>query len=1096
MKNCDFNIQYPVNALMPPHTTNSAFNTCRDAINRVCKIRINPRRKAVTDPCAETKGAERAIPCAKEDLFAAPKIKFSPRQKQALLGLPSKELFLILSLSSGASQNSLFDYIYTNNANLPYPKAELQNKSGEEILRLIEAHIPADNPWAETVRGKADIIASDEFAEECARLKNNIMPGGDDIRLYFEMFRIFWVNGSAFDRNIYIDALLSKEFKGFCRMIKTDYGANPFYDLIETLNTYLFPTYHNSLKQSRTREKIALLRAGLPDVEPSFFTANSSLKIINWLSREQIEEKIFCYAKLIKLYPYKINGKNDLGAFLSAENKKLKILAGPGIKENIWDYVNEYYPGKLKYNFLGEFLFNLGETADKFSCLDITAREADVLLKLFSTDIGKFKRLYDVRFKKITSADFKKLISEKKDFQNYLKNLYEKYPGLKNGGNNLTKIENITLAYINKGQFEALNSAAEKLNNGAKLPLPELNARNCGIKIKILDAVISKKLKKIIIAPNCEIFPDKTQIEHLNKILEKINNGGLEKLYAALTFVWGLKYIELDQIFDILANNRENLYLDKDNAAKFFALKDKYNILFDKKENKDKLENLNDLPRELLAQILAKENLLNADTVKDYVFAYFASQCQIYNGKPAINLKSLALLSLLELTAKPSTAEIIVTARGAYGFDNNDVRELIAFFSASNDYPGLADSIKTPETLRIFLKLKNMFAVSNALLLLGAVKTAASPGGIKLFEALKNMPGLELSDKYAFEYVLRFILSDENAVKNIPDPDFAAFYKKIIGFFYNNAQKINTVAALSRLYDEVKDDSAARELLFSDKYRETVSWLRTKYGITELHPYTLAPILKIAKNIEKIKAFIKKLNEKISANDLTLLAAVAEHPGYEEILFDRDKMLRELATCARTLPAKYRFKKPGQEQKCRLPLEQCSNLQLLRMILLKSALRDKDFMAQIGKITDADIKDASSEYGGIIIMGSNGAPKLKAIQSLSSKDNSYCNEEYPFLINGIMDFHCHPFSADAKIGNPRGPSGFIVTGGERFLQSFGDMACAEFYDSSGVVFSIISDPDKNNGKITVNACFYYADKTDPQNPREAVFNMGDYEVER
>jgi hypothetical protein len=156
------------------------------------------------------------------------------------------------------------------------------------------------------------------------------------------------------------------------------------------------------------------------------------------------------------------------------------------------------------------------------------------------------------------------------------------------------------------------------------------------------------------------------------------------------------------------------------------------------------------------------------------------------------------------------------------------------------------------------------------------------------------------------------------------------------------------------------------------------------------------------------------------------------------------------------------------------------NLNLLRLVMLKEALKDEKTLSEIGRIVSKDLADQKTEYGGQVLWN-NGKIKFNNVKAQEWSNNSYSNDLNIFLRGGLMTFHLH---ATQENDSPyAGPSGHWSGTG------LGDWKVAAYSGHVDVVITAAGYTDSSKKAMRVNVDMYYV-----RDGRPFVIDLGIYEV--
>lgn len=1079
---------------------------------------------------------------------------FSIPGKEALSSIAPKSMFLILNavntsqVNEGSSEGSLFNKVYiwlkSENNGMQLSESEfyeqLQNATTIDILTLVEKFMNSygDSDAAELenqLLKKIKIMSSENFKNECKWALDNLSAFGQ-VDPYYDMVNIFEKENA--EKEKYLKSMKSEEFKDFCNDLKNTYEIGIKDNLLKFLNTFIYNVgICQSIKSQKTRNIINILKKYFPEMRIKTNTVITYSQMFDKLSEEDVMKKVDLYDKISTFYGYKIQDERSLMNFLTYKIEDIEILLNPETK-NAWTYIKENYNSQLNFDFKDLHNF-FKKTGKQLAALKINARELDAFLKLFGTNIMEINFLNSFCFTKITGEDMRSMAKEEK-VKEYLTELFKKYPSLReslSSAGNYNKsgiIENLAANYKNN-KIDDFYKMNELLKNLGCADEPEIDTENYELKMEILKYAADKKFDKLVFGNKQKFFSpvsprseknEKLNAEKLKIITNKIKSGAFEKLYDALTREWRLENIEFGGILFLLAENEENFYLDKNNGAAFDELNKKYN--FSAGRNGAKVKTLKDImiyssrSREYTVKtILASVGFFNDDKVRNYIFKYMPEKFRVASS--GISLENMEKLNILAVVPKDDFCAAIDALEKKYGLAAEDIKNLFGNILSQRysekQLKIFYCKIREEKTRETFNGAKEFFKndkLNKAQLIMFAAIGADVPELSAVLEMLRELK-IDFSDKDNFDSLLGKIFSSKEKSEMLINPDFIDFYKKTTDAFYDGVSTVNILSKTMYLYSQVNGKPDDIKLLFSQDCKNCLKYIKKKFALNDMDPAMLVPILKMAKDFDekKIDEIIEALGEKISVNDLYLIIECLKNPELKELLFNKDAMIKELASMYNLPESKRmrideaaamerRIKEGGDKVQIegkireikasyteRPPLNDLPKIQLLRLVLLKRALDNPSFTDKVGAIVSADFKDKGSEYGGIIDIGANGALRIEAVDSSSTSNGAYENDLYYYLAQGIARFHCHAVD-DSELYT--GPSGWLGC-------PQGDIDNADYGNFTGVVITPKGHPKDKDGKedetkIIVNIDLYFVDKNNPGKPVARIIDMGDRVINR
>jgi hypothetical protein len=244
--------------------------------------------------------------------------------------------------------------------------------------------------------------------------------------------------------------------------------------------------------------------------------------------------------------------------------------------------------------------------------------------------------------------------------------------------------------------------------------------------------------------------------------------------------------------------------------------------------------------------------------------------------------------------------------------------------------------------------------------------------------------------------------------------------------------------------------------------------------IRTLGPAIVRPLLQIAKvcSPEDLLLFLQKEAPKAAASDITLIASVLNEPTLRQRLNDRKKLLetfdeiqsrprvtrsqrdldvhltRQIKTLkAMGLDTSREESLLALSQKNyteRSPLDDVSNLQLLKIILVYEGLKDGKVLASLHDLFEADLADPTTEFGGLVHRVTNSI-EIENLEPLVREDN----ESYQFATNmdaidALVEEHFHVTQDD--------DSEYSAPSGSMYLTG-GDVSVSRFTGQTGLIIT-------------------------------------------
>lgn len=1072
-------------ALTPQTARDSSDENTRQKLGRIAG------KKGDIDNARQCFSGDGRLVATIEMTWPEPDFAFTAKEREALYSLPIPDLLAILNKADDAASIPFLEDIYSDlpeeeknkYPSYPFFLKQLQNKPHNMIINYVEKFLRERGNRIPYIQKILLVISSGEFKKISGFLVKGLRPQKDDL-IYYQVFKLM-----RYREPKYIIAVKSKEFTDFCARINRDYAINPCEDIVSALVVFTSSKDRERFESVNAKTVLSLLKKYFPqfdfkDARDISFLKNIFSATCSGDAEKIIDGKMKAYETINKHYGIKINNKHDLVAFLSVPNDNLAILNTVQAK-NSWDYIKKNYPQKTEDIKTDYILNDFAKLVKNLNNLKIDIKELDEFLKIFSIKLDDIDN--STNLQKLGAAGIKTAVNSS-GFHAYIQKTFTEYPFLKENllkksfTEQLDDIIFITLQYKNYNAFyKTLDFCKKSAGSGELIP------NNLDIM-----AVLLEKFPKI--SWDCD-KPIDTEVIRIVK--EKLKNGRAEEFYNKLRDVWGIQITKASHFLFLLAENKENFYLDNNNIKKFEQLKEKYTI-------ED-----NDIKYLSIIQIIFKNlDFFCNDKLINFICTFFPEKMAARGDKKFVKLMDLAGFYRCKILLAEGFPEILKTD---YGFEKNDVCDLLG--QIPEEYENFLKDLKDKKTKDAYGALRQFYRESrldNTSLLLGAVKIKDIPGYMEALEKLKiyrDKKELDFDFDINSDFVF-YVLSDASVVNNLKNPNFLVFYKEIKNHFKNDIgsknellNDIHKISIVSRLYDEIKNNPENRKFLFSNDYKDVMQYIKSKFILIKMEISSLLPILKIARNFnrEKLDRAIEKLEsagERITISDISPLVEVMQDQKLKEYLDSKEKMIMELQEALKTSPMprdhldeagilemgkNYSnksdidkkitgIKKSYSERPTLEELKKWPTLKLLRALLLLEALKNKNFLKSIGNMLVKDTENTSAEAGGEIIV-SGGALALNEVPSTRNDDGSY--SRLPSDDLNFTTFHCHSVKGiDIKVYT--GPSGFLNTDG-----GGGDAGYAASSGITDVLFSNLGHPKDADGKIrkdqlVVNIDLYFA----------------------
>ncbi|MCG2712831.1 MAG: hypothetical protein L6416_10990 [Candidatus Omnitrophica bacterium] len=928
------------------------------------------------------------------------------------------------------------------------------------------------------------IISSREFKETLLWAAENLDLQTADVP-FLEIFTI--ITKEEKEKKIYLHTLKSPEFRVFCDFLEKMYNITPNNYLSQALDIYLSPPHLEQFVSGRITQSFSVLKQYFKPLGVEFdISYLLNIRILTALAESPLREKID-YEKTVKkwarqyvflrsTYGVKIEDVSDFKSLVEVDKDKMESLSHP-LSLTIWSYFKDKYPQRVAYETVSEFLghsdvlslrssfyrqkdslfwkllykiagaFNLRklELVDKY--LEVWATDEmspaefkdflmryDSLLSLFNTNLGKLDFTSDYAGSYVFPS------ADNRNFRRFVDKLTARYPELKNRMS-LGVMTHIIKAYGSQQDFWRLNDSIQRLRTRG---MPEFKLEDVKTRIKIIN-LLEKKNFKAVVLPQENIFGKAAEYDlNFKQIYEQLQSPVTATLYDVLIKNWQLSSLGFDRFIEILLNPEErDFYLDKKNAEKFVKLKKQYRLISRIEDGKpvvltalndfyDKVGFLNNA--RLLIEAYDLEAQKKGKLWKEYFVEYFQKKGELVEGKvPLAWLQWFLCYKLIDVEKFLKAANIL---QKKYGFSKIEIVEFsnnISIFTI--DY--LLEDLEKPSMRPIYDELNAFFSRmypgkgTKEKILLKALDISDNytPETVFVLDKLARL-GFDLKTNYRDYKPLKIAAmaaySDKRFVHNLKDNNFLRFSEKIIKQFYGGAKDIRDLMKLSELYDSVAKDREKMSLLFSLRFKDVVSFIKTRFYIRQLHSSSFLTVIRIAEkfNRERMEGIINRLEtlgERVTISDVLLLNEIS--PELEKMLFDRQAMIREIKDILtrKAFPRQKRDDlpitiwtedgpkkiKPSSDYTERPAFERFSNLALLRLVLVEKALHNPQLAARLSEIGAKDMFDHTTEYGGIWDLRQDGTLWPNSVQSYSEKDDSYENLDDRRFINGVFSFHFH-----------------------------------------------------------------------------------------
>ena len=336
--------------------------------------------------------------------------------------------------------------------------------------------------------------------------------------------------------------------------------------------------------------------------------------------------------------------------------------------------------------------------------------------------------------------------------------------------------------------------------------------------------------------------------------------------------------------------------------------------------------------------------------------------------------------------------------------------------------------------------------------------------------------------------------------------------------FFGGSVDLSRMREYAELHNELKHTPDALDWFLSPESEKVSKYLGQNFQVATERPSTLRPLLRVGvdglnfERLTELKDRLQRSGETISSNDIILLSEISKIPELHDRLMNREQMLDTLEQVYRksafprqlldqlqgmqkpkdTMPEPFRTKliesrrKVGDDYTERPPLQELSDMQLLRVSLINEMLERGETLAFLGDLIAKDIANKTTELGGTIQL-SEGAASLIETESSSRMDDNFVDYKYPLFIDGLATFHLHALNKSEPMYT--GPSGWLGSGAA-------DVGWVDKYNVTDTVFTAMGHPFDADGnpqtdKLRVNADVYFVDKRDRSNPKLRIIDLGE-----
>jgi hypothetical protein len=985
---------------------------------------------------------------------------------------------------------------------------------------------------------------------------------------------LVWIQPEA-RREAFLHVIDLPDFQKFRVYLKARYGINPNEQFTGIMSLYLSPNRDELYEASRI-ELFGLVRhyfsdpalnslAGttLTQAVPITLEDSGNLTVARRaaLASPEGKAKIEAFLKsradtLIKLRSiYHLDAlsvPDYLALFRTSDNEIQRILANPASAwslAGIYSSVFLYAPDKtIPYRHLTTLLgiqnqdsLLSSQLVTPFYKANVTPAELDRFLSIFGTTLNDFDFAELPSLYRTLNAHGKtwKEMNANQDFKNFIRQLLTETPAVNQllhqhaSRRRQELYTGLCAVYLDRNQrdFELLNNAIRPFAPEGYLSF-ELN--NASLKIQTFREFQRQGLTKL--RAISEISP-----YQLQQIQPLVINGTAKALYTMLTRDWNLQFVDTRNFFNLLQNPYFfQFYMNGRNAQDFQELRNLYHVL-----GRDEISGratpgltLGDLkywPQQLLEK---KKILLNASNA-EFLRLSFPDAWSSANGTSGMVLAKLPTDFLLFLFKWQDPNFILLRdiLEKSYGFKPIEIRLWLKQNTGgilSSDLVLLRNAEIQSNFHTILAQRRhpsvNPFSLGTEALTRTIALKGLPPNTLAILGSLEAI-GIDTWDTKNLGYIFRYILPDPSLTTGLQDENFLAFYRSMHDFFYGQANDLEALAEMRQLYFQVSGKAPMIGFLKSRRFQHLVAYMRDRFGVTQLHPSSVQPLIALAdhfdsKAMDKLIAALEKRGETVSANDIVLLQRILEDTRLHGWAMNRAN-LEHLAlekiysrpVFPRRLPDELQYyqtslnkavlqyvQRPNAQTRGliaslqnkivafkatyteRPSVAQLPTLLLIRALLLEEALERPEVLERLGSVVQKDLQDTSTEYGGLMSFEGDHL-NFAEVKSHSEDNGAYQNEKNPFFTAGIFTFHLHALSVGSLF---EGPSGMIgLAKGDIGVQSLTKGTDA-VVTPLGYAPSIIGPEDRT--QLRVNVDIYTVVTLPSGEKRAGILDLGAFTV--